>query len=100
MPADPMASAPDLSSSPALRVSVGRFRLGGYAMAIDAACALAAMAVAYVVRFGVRDAWHFLQVGWPVLIGIVALQIASAAALGLYRPSSQAMWPLRLVPAP
>ncbi|MDH4062785.1 MAG: ABC transporter permease, partial [Acidobacteriota bacterium] len=75
---------------------VARFRLGWRAMACDVTCAGSAMAAAYLIRFGADQVPHFVQAGWPILISVIALQVAIAASVGLYRPNGQAMWPLRL----
>jgi ABC-type polysaccharide/polyol phosphate export permease len=76
-----------------------RLRRGAPAALFDTIVALAALLVAYELRFGTGQALHFLSAAIVALIGVVVLQIAVGAAAGLYRSGGPLMWPVRLVVA-
>lgn len=74
-----------------------RLRAGWPAALLDLLSAAVAMLLAYRLRFDGRDAAHFLTEAAPALAGVMALQGAIGAAVGLYRRGGPVMWPVRLV---
>lgn len=73
-----------------------QFRLGWRAVLADTVSAALAMALAYLLRFGVGEAWHYAGVGRLTLVLVIAVQVAAAGAAGLYGLRGQVMWPIRL----
>ncbi|MCC7178077.1 MAG: ABC transporter permease [Acidobacteria bacterium] len=74
----------------------GQLRLGWRAALADTIAAAIAMSLAYLLRFGRDEAWHFAGIGWPLLLLAIGLQVSVAAMAGLYRVRGQVMWPIRL----
>jgi lipopolysaccharide transport system permease protein len=72
------------------------FRVGWRALTLDGVLAVAAILVAYRLRFSAGDALTFLSVGWLPLAIVMAAQLAAAWALRLYRADGHTMWPVRL----
>ena len=74
-----------------------RLRVGWRAVLADTACAVLAMVLAYLLRFGVGEAAATSPTaGRLMLMLVVAVQIGVAAVAGLYRLRGQVMWPVRL----
>jgi len=73
-----------------------RLGRGWRAALADAVSAALAMALAYLLRFGVGEAGHFAAIGGPVLLLAIALQVVVAGLAGLYRARGHVMWPIRL----
>ncbi len=76
--------------------SPSQFRLGWRAVLADSVSAALAMALAYLLRFGVGEAWHYAGVGRLTLVLVIAVQVVAAGAAGLYSLRGQMMWPIRL----
>jgi hypothetical protein len=77
-------------------ISPSQFRLGWRAVLADSVSAALAMALAYLLRFGVGEAWHYAGVGQLTLVLVIAVQVVAAGAAGLYSLRGQVMWPIRL----
>lgn len=77
-------------------IDPSRLRIGWPAAVLDLTASVAALFVAYRLRFGADDVAHFLAAGAPMLVLIVLLQFGAIVATRLYRSGGQVMWPIRL----
>jgi len=77
-------------------IKPSQMRLGWRPALADTLSAVLAMAMAYLLRFGVGEAWHFASAGLAMLALVIVLQVGAAAATGIYRRGGLVMWPIRL----
>jgi ABC-type polysaccharide/polyol phosphate export permease len=71
-------------------------RIGPPAALFDATAAVAAVGLAYSIRFPLSLILHFLGSAAVPLSLTVLLQLATGAAAGLYSSRGQELWPVRL----
>jgi lipopolysaccharide transport system permease protein len=71
-------------------------RTGWRAAVLDALVAVAAMLLAYSIRFPISQITNFLASAGLVLVATVLLQIVVGLTIGLYSLEGQGTWPVRL----
>jgi ABC-type polysaccharide/polyol phosphate export permease len=76
-------------------IDPSRLRVGWRAALADTVSAVLAMAIAYLLRFGAGEAGYPAAAGQWTLMLVIALQVGTSAAAGLYRLQGQMMWPVR-----